>query len=84
MSEEIKSQAYSNQGRKNHELIFTKKSAHEWAEINGDKIIDFDGWNWKDGITTETPITYSEYQKRLPYCTIYWINPDSIQKGIIK
>jgi hypothetical protein len=70
MSEEIKSRAFSEQGRKNYDHIFVKKSAHKWAEESGIKILDPDGFRWDDGVNMDSLISYSEFQKRLNHCTI--------------
>lgn len=67
---EIKTSAYSANGRKNHDRIFAKKPAHIWAEEMGVMIKSPDGFRWDDGVTMETPINYSEFQRRLPYCTV--------------
>ena len=67
---EQKSKAYSAQGRINHDRIFAKKSAHKWAEESGVRILDDDGFRWNDGVDMDSLISYSEFQKRLPHCTI--------------
>lgn len=68
--DEIKSKILSAQGRKNHDRIFAKKSAHEWLKDETVTVIDPDGWRWDDGVTMETPIPYIEFQKRLMQCTV--------------
>lgn len=51
--------------------IFTKKSAHEWLkEIPNTTILDADGWRYDDGVTLDTPIKWSDFQKRLNESTI--------------
>lgn len=72
---EIKTSAYSKQGRENHDRIFAKKSAHEWLKEHTVKIINPDGWGWEDGITMDTPISYFEFQHRLTHCTVMWKEP---------
>lgn len=77
----IQTSSYSKQGRENHDLIFAKRSALEWAEKENVKILDPDGFRNDDGVTVETPISYSEFKKRLNYCTICLImNPDAVLK----
>lgn len=70
--DEIKSKILSEEGRQNHDKIFAKKSAHEWLKNDPSVIImhDPDGWRFGDGIDMDTPITYTEYVRRLNYCTI--------------
>lgn len=68
---EIKTSAYSKQGRDNHDRIFAKKSAHEWALLDGVIIKSPDGFRWKDGVDMDTKISYKEFTKRLQHCTIY-------------
>jgi len=66
----IKSKILSSQGRQNHDRIFAKKSAHEWLKDEAVTMMDPDGWRWNDGVTMDTPISYSEFQKRLVHCTV--------------
>lgn len=71
--DEIKSKALSAQGRANWDRIFAKKPAHIWAEEDGLVILDADGFDHirdGNGVTTDTPITYAEYNKRIGYCTV--------------
>ena len=68
--DEIKSKILSSQGRQNHDRIFAKKSAHEWLKDEAVTMMDPDGWRWNDGVTMDTPISYSEFQKRLVHCTV--------------
>lgn len=68
--DDIKSKILSAQGRKNHDRIFSKKSAHEWLKDETLTVIDPDGWRWDDGVTMDTPISYKEFQKRLVQCTV--------------
>jgi hypothetical protein len=82
---EIKTSSYSKQGRENHDSIFAKRPALEWAEKENVKILDPDGFRNDDGVTLLTPISYSEFKKRLNYCTICLImNPEAIQKVTIE
>ena len=51
--------------------IFAKKTAYEWLETMPDiKMLDPDGWRENDGITMDTPIKWSEFQRRLNMSTI--------------
>jgi len=68
--DEIKSKILSSQGRQNHDRIFAKKSAHEWLKDEAVTMMDPDGWRYDDGVTLDTPISYSEFQKRLVHCTV--------------
>jgi hypothetical protein len=68
--DEIKSKILSSQGRQNHDRIFAKKSAHEWLKDETVTMMDPDGWRYDDGVTMDTPISYSEFQKRLVHCTV--------------
>jgi hypothetical protein len=68
--DEIKSKILSSQGRQNHDRIFAKKSAHEWLKDETVTIINPDDWRYDDGVTLDTPISYSEFQKRLVHCTV--------------
>ena len=56
--------------RKGWDLAFAKKTAIEWAELDEIVILDPDGFRYDDGITIETPISYAEYSKRIPFSTI--------------
>jgi hypothetical protein len=62
---EIKTSAYSQQGRKNHDRIFAKKTAIEWAQE--EQILTIYGglFDRGDGITIDTPISFSEFKKRM-------------------
>lgn len=53
------------------ERIYAKKSAHEWLETTMPNTIlmDPDGWRYDDGVTLDTPITYSEFNKRINVST---------------
>ena len=68
--DEIKSKILSSQGRQNHDRIFAKKSAHEWLKDEAVTMMDPDGWRYNDGVTLDTAISYSEFQKRLVQCTV--------------
>ncbi len=50
--------------------IYTKKPATEWLEEENIQMIDPDGWREDDGVTLDTPIKYSEFQRRLNLSTI--------------
>jgi hypothetical protein len=52
------------------ERIYAKKNAHEWAAKEGIEIVDYDGWRLNDGVTLDTPTTYSDFNKRLSYSNI--------------
>ena len=56
--------------RKGWDLIFAKKTANEWAQLDKIIILDYDGFRENDGITVETPISYAEYSKRIPFATV--------------
>lgn len=66
----IKSKILSAEGRKNHDRIFSKKSAYEWLKDEKVTVLDPDGWRWNDGVTMDSPISYKEFQKRLVHCTV--------------
>lgn len=68
--DEIKSKTLSSEGRKNHDRIFAKKSAHEWLKDESVRMLDPDGWRYDDGVTMDTPISYKEFQKRLVQSTV--------------
>jgi hypothetical protein len=68
--DEIKSKALSAKGRANWDKIFAKKTALAWAKEDNIFIMDADGFNWQDGITVDSLISYSEYSKRIGHCTI--------------
>lgn len=52
------------------ERIWTKKSAHEWLKTVPEiTVLDPDGWRYDD-VTMDTPIKWSEFQKRLNESTI--------------
>jgi hypothetical protein len=68
--DEIKSKILSVEGRKNHDRIFAKKSAHEWLKDESVTMLDPDGWRYDDGVTMDTRISYKEFQKRLVQCTV--------------
>ena len=57
--------------RKGWDYIFAKKTAIEWAKLDEIVILDPDGFRYDDGITVETPISYAEYSKRIPFSTIF-------------
>lgn len=76
MSTEIRSRAYSDQGRSNWDAIFGKKSAFQWMEYlyqDSDLIKDFDGWTCKDGVYLDTPITRADFETRFSKCTIKFL-----------
>jgi hypothetical protein len=61
---EIKTSAYSEEGRKNHDRIFAKKSAIEWAKEEG--IVGIYGaFGELCGVTVDTPISYGEFKRRM-------------------
>jgi hypothetical protein len=68
--DEIKSKPLSVNGRDNWENIFGKKTGLEWAKINNVRIIDPDGWRENDGVDLDTPITKSDYNKRISLSTV--------------
>jgi hypothetical protein len=71
MSEEIKSRAYTAQGRDNWENIFGKKSAHEWIEfLYGDSVFIINPDGWDQEVTLDTPITRRDFNFRLSVSTI--------------
>jgi hypothetical protein len=69
-NDEIKSKVLSKEGRENWDKAFAKKTAIEWAKLDDTIILDPDGFREDDGITIETPISYSEYSKRIPFATV--------------
>lgn len=69
-NDEIKSKTLSKQGRENWDIVFAKKTAIEWAELDEIVILDPDGFRDSDGITIETPISYTEYNKRIAFATV--------------
>ena len=53
------------------EKVFAKKSANEWLKTMPDvQMIDPDGWRQNDGVDMDTPIKWSDFQKRLNISTI--------------
>ena len=56
----IQTSSYSKEGRKNHDRIFAKKSANEWARE--DKIMAIYGGLFED---INAPISYSEFIYRM-------------------
>lgn len=57
----------SEEGRKNWDNIFGKKSAFQWMEYlyqDTDLIKDLDGWPGKDGVYLDTPITRADFETR--------------------
>ena len=54
--DEIKTSSYSKQGRENHDLIFAKKTAQEWAKIEGIMIS-------VDTVIESEKISYSQFKK---------------------
>ena len=70
--DEIKSRAFSEQGRKNWDKIFLKKSGIEWAKQEGIRILDDDGWRYNDGVDLNTPITEKDYFQRRNQSTILY------------
>ncbi len=50
--------------------IYAKKPATEWLKEDSIQMIDPDGWREDDGVTLDTPIKYSEFQRRLNLSTI--------------
>ena len=84
-NDEIKTSAYSEQGRKNHDRIFAKKSAIEWAK---DLNIPIDWYNYEDGEAIDTPISYSEFQLKMVWSEtdsskIVICDPDALIKATI-
>lgn len=67
--DEIKSKILSAQGRKNHDRIFVKKSATEWAAEDDIIILDPDGFDRTDPECLSKPISWSEFQKAIIHCT---------------
>jgi hypothetical protein len=73
--DEIKTSSYSEEGRRNHDRIFAKKPATEWAKEDGVYILDADGFDRVgEGVTVDTPISYKEFSNRINYCTITGLN----------
>ncbi len=62
--DEIKSKILSKQGRDNWDIVFAKKTAIEWAKLDEIVTLDPESFENGDGITIETPISYTEYSKR--------------------
>jgi hypothetical protein len=54
--DEIKTSSYSKNGRENHDLIFAKRTALEWAKIEGFTIC-------VDEENKDEKISYSEFKK---------------------
>jgi hypothetical protein len=65
MSEEIKSRSYSQEGRKNHDRIFAKKTIPEWAKDEENRVVDMERWEWNEGFCFDKPISYYEFQQRV-------------------
>lgn len=63
--DEIKSKTLSKQGRDNWDIVFAKKTAIEWAKLDEIVTLDPESFENGDGITIETPISYTEYSKRI-------------------
>jgi hypothetical protein len=63
--DEIKSKTLSKQGRDNWEIAFSRKTAIEWAELDGIATLDPKTFENGDGITVKTPISYTEYRKQI-------------------
>jgi len=73
MEEKIISKVLSAQGRLNYDVIYQKKSAHEWLEelyAGKVKILDADGWRYNDGVTLDSPINKKEFMRRFNECTV--------------
>ena len=64
-NDEIKNKTLSKQGRQNWDVVFAKKTAIEWAKLDGIATLDPKTFENGDGITAETPISYTEYSKRI-------------------
>jgi hypothetical protein len=64
-NDEIKSKTLSKQGRDNWEMAFSKKTAIEWAKLEGIATLDPKSFENDDGITVKMPISYAEYRKRI-------------------
>lgn len=66
----IKTNPQNAKYAENWDKIYAKKTAHQWLETIPDIIIlDPDGWRYDD-VTMDTPIKWSEFQKRLNESTI--------------
>ncbi len=68
-NDEIKSKILSKQGRDNWDIVFAKKTAIEWAKLDEIVTLDPESFENGDGITIETPISYTEYSKRIASST---------------
>lgn len=73
----IKTKPFSSSYGDSWERIYLKKP-QQWLELlYPDCIVKSpDGFRWDDGVTWETPIKKKEFEKRLPYCTMLFINLD--------
>jgi phospholipase C len=60
------SQAYAD----GWERIYAKKTAYEWSRQTPYTILDPDGWRENDGVTMDTPIKWSDFQRRLNKSTL--------------
>jgi hypothetical protein len=59
------------------EKVFAKKSANEWLKTMPDvQMMDPDGWRQNDDVDMDTPIKWSDFQKRLNISTILCKIPD--------
>lgn len=59
--------------QKGWDQIFAEKSAYEWLETIPDvQMMDPDGWRQNDGVDMDTPIKWSDFQKRLNMSTILY------------
>jgi hypothetical protein len=71
--DDIKSKALSERGRANWDNIFKKQSAWDWLkELGYDNytILDPDGWRYDDGVSLDTPITKSDFNRRFSESTV--------------
>jgi hypothetical protein len=69
----IASKVLSEKGRANWDSIFKKHSAWDWLkELGPDnyQILDPDGWRYDDGVTLDTPITKSDFDRRFNRSTV--------------
>jgi hypothetical protein len=71
--DEIKSRVYTADGRFNYDLIFGKKTAHEWIDFHpdyrGSQIIDEDGWR-DDGTSLNSKISFNDFKRRFNASTV--------------
>lgn len=73
MNEKIMSRVLSKTGRDNWDNIFQpKKTSRAWLNemINPPTILDADGWREKDGVTLDTHITQTDFNRRLNCSTL--------------